>query len=122
MSYTDPVATVTKIEPSKDMLGMNLPLMVMILESELEDVKVFIGSQEATVISCADDAILAKVPQLATNGKITVEVFGQRVETDLVYRVLGKPGVSAVKLLMVFPVPVLFSKDKSLCLPKHYIL
>lgn len=36
MSYTDPVATVTKIDPSKDMLGMNLPLMVMILESELK--------------------------------------------------------------------------------------
>ncbi len=51
----------------------------------------------------ADDAILAKVPESATNGKITVEVFGQRVETDLVYRVLGKPGVSVVKPSYGFP-------------------
>ena len=103
MSYTDPVATVTKIEPVEGYVGNEFTINGDDFGIRTEDVKVFIGSQEATVISCADDAILAKVPQLATNGKITVEVFGQRVETDLVYRVLGKPGVSAVKPSYGFP-------------------
>lgn len=103
MSYTDPVATVTKIEPVEGYVGNEFTINGDDFGIRTEDVKVFIGSQEAVVVSCADDAILAKVPESATNGKITVEVFGQRVETDLVYRVLGKPGVSVVKPSYGFP-------------------
>lgn len=103
MSYTDPVATVTKIDPVEGYVGNEFTVSGSDFGIITEDVKVFIGSQEAVVVSCADDAILAKVPESATNGKITVEVFGQRVETDLVYRVLGKPGVSVVKPSYGFP-------------------
>lgn len=97
MSYTDPVATVTKIEPAEGYVGNEFTVSGDDFGIRTEDVKVYIGSQEATVVSCADDAIVARVPESATNGKISLVVFGQRVETEFSYRVLGKPGVSAVK-------------------------
>lgn len=76
MSYTDPVATVTKIDPVEGYVGNEFTVSGSDFGIITEDVKVFIGSQEAVVVSCADDAILAKVPESATNGKITVEVSG----------------------------------------------
>lgn len=103
MSYTDPVATVTKIEPAEGYVGNEFTISGDEFGIRTEDIKVYIGSQEMTVVSCADNAIVAKVSESATNGKITVEVFGQRVETDFTYRVLGKPGVSAVKPSYGFP-------------------
>lgn len=103
MSYTDPVATVTKIEPAEGYVGNEFTISGDDFGIRTEDIKVYIGSQATTVVSCADNAIVAKVPESATNGKITVEVFGQRVETDFAFRVLGKPGVSAVKPSYGFP-------------------
>ena len=60
MSYTDPVATVTKIDPVEGYVGNEFTVSGSDFGIITEDVKVFIGSQEAVVVSCADDAILAK--------------------------------------------------------------
>lgn len=103
MSYTDPVATVTKIEPAEGYVGNEFTISGEDFGVRTEDIKVFIGSQAASIISCADNEIVAKVPESATNGKISVVVFGQRVDTELAFRVLGKPGVSAVKPSYGFP-------------------
>lgn len=103
MSYTDPVATVTKIEPAEGYVGNEFTISGDDFGIRTDDVKVFIGSQAASIISCADNEIVAKVPESATNGKISVVVFGQRVDTELAFRVLGKPGVSAVKPSYGFP-------------------
>lgn len=97
MSYEDPCAIVTSISPVRGYIGTEFTINGEDFGVRTEDVKVYIGSQEAAVVSCEDKAIVAKVPSSATDGKITIEVFGQKVETDLSYSVLGKPGVSAVK-------------------------
>ena len=103
MSYSDPVATVTKIEPAEGYVGNEFTISGEDFGVRTEDVKVYIGSQAASIISCADNEIVAKIPESATNGKISVVVFGQRVDTELAFRVLGKPGVSAVKPSYGFP-------------------
>ena len=55
MSYTDPVATVTKIEPVEGYVGNEFTINGDDFGIRTEDVKVFIGSQEAVVVSCADE-------------------------------------------------------------------
>ena len=47
MSYTDPVATVTKIEPVEGYVGNEFTINGDDFGIRTEDVKVFIGSQEA---------------------------------------------------------------------------
>ncbi|MDE6822421.1 IPT/TIG domain-containing protein [Bacteroides acidifaciens] len=97
MTYENPCAIVTGISPVRGYVDTEFTISGEDFGVRTDDVKVYIGSQEASVVSCEDKAIVAKVPASATDGKITVEVFGQRVETDLSYSVLGKPGISAVK-------------------------
>lgn len=53
MSYTDPVATVTKIDPVEGYVGNEFTVSGSDFGIITEDVKVFIGSQEAVVVSCA---------------------------------------------------------------------
>lgn len=103
MTYENPCAIVTGISPVRGYVDTEFTISGEDFGVRTDDVKVYIGSQEASVISCEDKAIVAKVPVSATDGKITVEVFGQRVETDLSYSVLGKPGISAVKPSFGFP-------------------
>ena len=97
MSYTDPVATVTSINPVEGYVGTQFTVSGDDFGVRTEDIKVYIGSQEAEVVSCEDKAIVAEVPQSATSGKISVVVYGQRINTELAYKVLGKPGVTSVK-------------------------
>lgn len=103
MSYTDPVVTVTKVDPAEGYVGNQFTINGDDFGVRTADIEVFIGSQKAEVISCEDKAIVAKVPQSATDGKISVVVYGQRIDTELAFRVLGKPGVSAVTPLYGFP-------------------
>ena len=50
MSYIDPVATVTKIEPVEGYVGNEFTINGDDFGIRTEDVKVFIGSQEAVVV------------------------------------------------------------------------
>lgn len=103
MSYTDPVATVEKVTPAEGYVGNQFAISGDDFGVRTADIEVYIGSQKAEVISCEDKEIVAKVPQSATDGKISIVVYGQRVDTELAFRVLGKPGVSAVTPLYGFP-------------------
>lgn len=103
MTYTNPVASVTNINPVEGYVGDPFTITGTNFGIRTEHVKVYIGSQEAEIVSCEDKSIVAKVPESATNGNISVEVYKQKVETELGYRVLGKPGVSSVTPSYGFP-------------------
>lgn len=77
MTYENPCAIVTGISPVRGYVDTEFTISGEDFGVRTDDVKVYIGSQEASVISCEDKAIVAKVPVSATDGKITVEVFGQ---------------------------------------------
>lgn len=103
MTYTNPVASVTNINPVEGYVGDPFTITGTNFGIRTEHVKVYIGSQEAEIVSCEDKSIVAKVPESATNGNISVEVYKQKVETEFGYRVLGKPGVSSVTPSYGFP-------------------
>lgn len=103
MTNQDPVATVSSLSPDKGYVGNEFSIIGDEFGIMKEVVKAFIGSQEAEVLSCEENKIMAKVPATASSGKITIEVFGQRVATDLIYTVLGKPGITAVIPQYGFP-------------------
>jgi hypothetical protein len=110
MSYTDPVATVTKIDPVEGYVGNEFTVSGSDFGIITEDVKVFIGSQESVVVSCAE-MHPCESAGIGNNRKITDEVFGQRVELT-VYRVLGSR-VSGIETSYGFPGAVSFWKDKN---------
>lgn len=103
MSHTDPVATVEKLSYYSGYAGSEFTITGTEFGIRADMVNVYIGSKEAEVLSCTETEIVVKVPADATDGKITVDVYGQRIETDFIYQVLGKPGVSKVEPQYGFP-------------------
>mgnify|MGYP000225923314 FL=1 len=56
-------------------------------------IQVFIGENEAEVLTCTDTEVKVLVPKEATTGRISVRFMGQEVNSDLMFRVMGKPSV-----------------------------
>lgn len=88
--------TVTGIYPECGYRGEELTISGTDFGISGELVKVFIGENQFDVLSCEDEEIVVKVPDNATTGKISMEVIGTKVSTDLMYKVLGQPGVSKI--------------------------
>lgn len=93
----DPVVTVTEISPDKGYEDNEFTVKGTNFGIVASDVKVYIGNSELEVVSCEDEAITVKVPQGTTAGRISVIVYGQRVDTQLMYDVLGNPGVAKIE-------------------------
>lgn len=62
-------------------------------------IQVFIGENEAEVLTCTDTEVKVLVPKEATTGRISVRFMGQEVNSDLMFRVMGKPSVEQMKPL-----------------------
>lgn len=62
-------------------------------------IQVFIGENEAEVLTCTDTEVKVLVPKEATTGRISVRFMGQEVSSNLMYRVMGKPSVEQMKPL-----------------------
>lgn len=93
----DPVVTVTEISPNKGYEENEFTVKGTNFGIVATDVKVYVGNSELEVVSCEDEAITVKVPQGSTAGRISVIVYGQRVDTQLMYDVLGNPGVTKIE-------------------------
>lgn len=93
----DPVVTVTEVSPDKGYEDNEFTVKGTNFGIVASDVKVYVGNSELKIVSCEDEAITVKVPQGTTAGRISVIVYGQKVDTQLMYDVLGNPGVAKIE-------------------------
>lgn len=99
----DPVATVESISPVTGYAGAEFTISGTEFGIMKDAIKAYIGETQLEVLSCTENEIVVKVPDGATAGKVTVEVFGQKIATDLMFDVLGEPGVTKVEPVYGFP-------------------
>lgn len=99
----NPVATVESIYPTVGYAGAEFTITGTEFGIMKNAIKAYIGEDQLEVLSCTDNEIVVKIPEGATAGKITVEVFGQTIATDLVFDVLGEPGVTEIVPVYGFP-------------------
>lgn len=96
LKQEDPAITVTSISPVCGYIGEELTIMGKDFGISPELVKVFVGTSQFYILSCEDEEIRVKVPDGATTGRVSVEIMGEAVNTELVYTVLGQPSVTKV--------------------------
>lgn len=96
MNQQDPVVTVTEISPVNGYVDTNFTIMGTNFGVVADDVEVYLGSTKLELIACEDQQLTVRVPDGASAGNISVVVYGQRVDTQLQYDVLGVPGVTAI--------------------------
>lgn len=99
----NPVATIESISPTTGYVGAEFTISGTEFGIMKDAIKAYIGEVELEVLSCTENEIMVKVPDGATAGKVTVEVFGQKITTDLMFDVLGEPGVTKVEPVYGFP-------------------
>lgn len=92
-----PAVSVEGISPEYGYPGDQFTVTGTNFGGGVDFVKVFIGENEAEVLTCSDTQIKAVVPDDATTGWISVQYMGQEVPSDLMYRVMGKPSVEMMK-------------------------
>lgn len=96
MQNQDAPMTVTGINPAEGYTGDQLTVTGTEFGAAKAFVKVFIGQNQTRVISCSEEKIVVEVPEDATTGQVTVELLNEKVTTDLMYKVLGKPSIEEV--------------------------
>lgn len=96
MQNQDAPMTVTGINPAEGYTGDQLTVIGTEFGAAKAFVKVFIGQNPTRVISCSEEKIVVEVPEDATTGQVTVELLNEKVTTDLMYKVLGKPSIEEV--------------------------
>lgn len=96
MNQQDPVVTVTEISPVNGYVDTNFIIMGTNFGVVTDDVEVYLGSTKLELIACEDQQLTVRVPDGASAGNISVVVYGQRVDTQLKYDVLGVPGVTDI--------------------------
>lgn len=94
-----PAVSVEGISPEYGYAGDRFTITGANFGSGVDFVRVFIGENEAEVLTCTDTQIQAVVPDDATSGWVSVQYMGQEVKSDLMYRVMGKPEVVAMSPL-----------------------
>lgn len=92
----DPVVTIDNVSPLSGYISTEITITGTEFGMMADAVTVYIGETKLEVVSCEDNKIVARVPQGATSGKISVDVFGQRVDTEFLFDVLGEPGITSV--------------------------
>ena len=96
MQNQDPVVTVTSISDAVGYVGNEFTIYGTNFGIVANDVEVYVGNTKLQLISCEDEELTVKIPEGATAGRISVVVYGQRVDTQLMYDVLGVPGIRTV--------------------------
>lgn len=96
MQNQDPVVTVTSVSDAVGYVGNEFTIYGTNFGIIANDVEVFVGNTKLQLISCEDEELTVKVPEGTTAGRISVVVYGQRVDTQLMYDVLGVPGIRTV--------------------------
>ncbi|WP_294544102.1 IPT/TIG domain-containing protein [uncultured Bacteroides sp.] len=96
LQQKDPVITVTSVNPLCGYKGEDLIISGENFGVMASHAQVFIGTVEAKIRSIQDDRIVVVVPDGASAGKIRVKVLGQELESELLYDVLGVPGVTRI--------------------------
>lgn len=92
----DPVVTVENVSPLSGYISTEITITGTEFGMMADVVTVYIGETELEIVSCEENKIVARVPQGATSGKISVDVFGQKVDTEFLFDVLGEPGITDV--------------------------
>lgn len=92
----DPVVTVDNVSPLAGYVSTEITITGTEFGMMAEAVTVYLGETKLEIVSCEENKIVARVPEGATAGKISVDVFGQRVDTEFLFDVLGEPGIKSV--------------------------
>lgn len=96
MTQSDPVITVLSIDPTSGYVGETLTLTGENFGVVASHAHVYIGTVEAPIYSIQDDQIVVTVPEGASAGYIKVQVLSAETVTELMYDVLGTPGVTSI--------------------------
>lgn len=91
--------TLSSIAPDYGFVGDQFTLTGTNFGGGVDFIQVFIGENEAEVLACTDTEVKVLVPKEATTGRISVRFMGQEVNSDLMFRVMGKPSVEQMKPL-----------------------
>lgn len=91
--------TLSSIAPDYGFVGDQFTLTGTNFGGGVDFIQVFIGENEAEVLTCTDTEVKVLVPKEATTGRISVRFMGQEVNSDLMFRVMGKPSVEQMKPL-----------------------
>lgn len=89
--------TVAGISPATGYSGEQLTITGNDFGISKELIKIFIGGDEAEILTCEDEQIVVVVPEEATSGKIAVSILGEKIISDHLYVVLGKPSIIAIE-------------------------
>lgn len=92
----DPVVTVDNVSPLTGYVSTEITITGTEFGMMADAVTVYMGETELEIVSCEENKIVARIPKGATSGKISVDVFGQRVDTEFLFDVLGEPGITSV--------------------------
>ena len=91
--------TLSSIAPDYGFAGDQFTLTGANFGGGVDFIQVFIGENEAEVLTCTDTEVKVLVPKEATTGRVSVRFMGQEVSSNLMYRVMGKPSVEQMKPL-----------------------
>lgn len=91
--------TLSSIAPDYGFAGDQFILTGANFGGGVDFIQVFIGENEAEVLTCTDTEVKVLVPKEATTGRVSVRFMGQEVSSNLMYRVMGKPSVEQMKPL-----------------------
>jgi len=91
--------TLSRIAPDYGFAGDQFTLTGANFGGGVDFIQVFIGENEAEVLTCTDTEVKVLVPKEATTGRVSVRFMGQEVSSNLMYRVMGKPSVEQMKPL-----------------------
>ncbi|WP_163270010.1 IPT/TIG domain-containing protein [Dysgonomonas sp. 511] len=102
LEYEGRNISVTGVAPSSGYAGENMTISGTNFGISKELVKAYIGDDEVEVVSCDDNEIVVKVPESATTGKISLSILGNKVASDVMFIILGKPSVTSIEPLHGF--------------------
>lgn len=97
LTHQDPVVTVESISPMVGYRGNEFTVKGTNFGIVASDVEVFMGTTKLELVECQDEELKVRIPEGATAGRISVVVYGQRVDTQLMYDVLGAPGITKIE-------------------------
>lgn len=98
----DPVVTVENVTPLVGYVGAEFTITGTEFGMMKDAVEIRVGDNPVEVVSCEDNSIVAKIVEGTTSGKVSVDVFGQTVNTDFVFDVLGQPGITGISSVYGF--------------------
>lgn len=99
----DPVVTVENVTPLVGYVGAEFTITGTEFGMMKDAIEVRVGDNPVEVVSCEDNSIVAKIVEGTTSGKVSVDVFGQTVNTEFVFDVLGQPGITGISSVYGFP-------------------